>query len=103
MLDSTPEIYYHEWLSFSTFSFPENKNVKSGGKVKIIMKDVEDQRPVTDIIWFDNDYRDLFFHAGLNIVEFVKPLGNFQDPFKWINEASIPPWVIYVLDLKRIP
>ena len=51
-LVSSPEIYLHEWASFTTKDFSENQYAKSGDKVKIVMKDVEDNRPVEDIIWF---------------------------------------------------
>src|SRR6516164_4279121 len=46
MLGSTPEIYTHEWASFTTKDFPENRHAKSGDTVRIIMKDVADARPV---------------------------------------------------------
>jgi len=52
LLCSTPEIYTHEWASFTTKDFPENRTAKSGDTVQIVMKDVSDHRPVTDVIWF---------------------------------------------------
>jgi SAM-dependent methyltransferase len=97
MLDAAPENYFYEWASFSTKDFPENKNAKSGEKVKIIITDVEDKRPVEDNIWFHNDYLDLFDKAGLTLIEFHKPLGKSEEPYNWINETVISPWVIYVL------
>ncbi len=97
LVDSTPEIYFNEWLSFSTGDFPENKDVQSGGKVKIIMTDVEDRRPVEDTIWFDNDYRELFESAGMKLIETFKPLGKAGEPYEWVNETRISPWIIYVL------
>ena len=50
-LVSSPEIYTHEWASFSTKDFPENKRAKSGDKVKIIQTDTADKRAVFDINW----------------------------------------------------
>jgi len=97
IVNSTPEIYVNEWLSFSTKDFPENKKAKSGDKVKIIMTDVEDKRPVEDIIWFDNEYQNLFKTAGLKLMETLKPLGKTSEPYAWVNETKIAPWVIYVL------
>jgi SAM-dependent methyltransferase len=97
MVNSTPEIYVNEWLSFSTKDFPENKKAKGGDKVKIIMTDVEDKRPVEDIVWFDNDYRDLFSVAGLKLIETLKPLGKTSELYAWVNETTIAPWVIYIL------
>jgi len=97
IVNSTPEIYVNEWLSFSTKDFPENKKAKSGDKVKIIMTDVEDKRPVEDIVWFDNEYQNLFKTAGLKLMETLKPLGKTSEPYAWVNETKIAPWVIYVL------
>lgn len=36
---STPEIYLHEWASFSTKDFPENRQARNGDVVKIITTD----------------------------------------------------------------
>jgi SAM-dependent methyltransferase len=97
MLDAAPENYMYEWASFSTKDFPENKTAKSGDKVKIIITDVEDKRPVEDILWFNKDYLELFDKANLELIETIKPLGKDDEPFVWINETKIAPWVIYVL------
>jgi SAM-dependent methyltransferase len=97
LLDSTPEVYMNEWASFSTKDYPGNKNVRSGDKVKIIMTDVEDRRPVEDIIWFEKDYIDLFDKCNLKLVDTKKPLAKIEEPYNWINETKIAPWVIYVL------
>jgi SAM-dependent methyltransferase len=97
LLGSTPDIYMHEWLSFSTRDFPENRSAKSGETVKIIMKDVPDQRPVVDLIWFHQDYLHLFAAANLQLVAQYNPLGRPEESFTWLTETAIAPWVIYVL------
>ena len=96
-LVSSPEIYLHEWASFSTKDFPENHNAKSGDKVRIIMTDVEDKRPVEDILWTDDAYRDVYRQARLILVKTYKPLAKDSEPYEWVNETKIAPWVIYVL------
>jgi ubiquinone/menaquinone biosynthesis C-methylase UbiE len=96
-LVSAPEIYTHEWASFSTKDFPENKSAKSGDKVKIIITDTEDKRPVVDVMWSDEDYQKVFNTAGLEIVKTYRPLANENEPYQWVNETRIAPWVIYVL------
>ena len=96
-LVSAPEIYTNEWASFTTKDFPENEHAKSGDKVKIIMKDVEDKRPVEDVIWSDEDYQEVYKKAGLELVKTYKPLAKENEPYEWINETRIPPWAIYVL------
>lgn len=97
LLDSTPEIYYYEWASFTTSSFQQNLHAKSGEPVQIIMKDVEDKRPVTDIIWFEEDYSYLIQKSGFRLCDIFYPLGMPNEPYNWINEEKIPPWVIRVL------
>lgn len=96
-LVSSPEIYVNEWESFSTKDFPENKRAKCGDKVKIIVTAIDDKRPVEDIIWPDKDYRETYKKAGLKLIQTRKPLAREDEPFAWVNETKIAPWVIYVL------
>ncbi len=97
-LVSSPEIYLYEWASFTTNDFPENKKAKCGDKVRIIMKDVEDKRPVEDIFWPEKDYLDVYKKAGLDSVKTYKPLGKEEEElYQWVNETGIAPWTIYVL------
>jgi hypothetical protein len=94
---SSQDIYKHEWASFTTKDFPENRVAKTGDRVKCIVTDVEDRRPVVDVIWYDEDYRDVYERAGLEVVRTYKPLAREDESFRWVNETKIPPWVIYVL------
>jgi len=97
LLGSTPEIYTHEWASFTTQDFPQNHTARSGGTVRIVMKDVADHRPVVDFVWFHEDYLRLFAAAGLHLIASHKPLGREDEPYRWQTELSIAPWVIYLL------
>jgi ubiquinone/menaquinone biosynthesis C-methylase UbiE len=96
-LVSSPEIYTHEWASFSTKAFPENKHAKSGDKVRIIQTDTNDKRPIVDIICTPDDYQEAYERAGLEIVKAYKPLAKKDEPYSWVNETRIAPWTIYVL------
>ena len=96
-LVSSPDIYLHEWASFTTKDFPKNRKAKSGDRVKIIMTDVEDGRPVEDVVWSNDAYRENYREAGFKIEEVYKPLALDGEPFKWVNETKIAPWVIYLL------
>lgn len=100
LLCSRAEIYTHEWASFTTKDFPENRNAQSGDRVRIIMKDVEDRRPVEDFLWSHQDYLDLFAAAGLNLITHHEPLARPEEPYQWLTETKISPWVIYVLRKK---
>jgi ubiquinone/menaquinone biosynthesis C-methylase UbiE len=96
-LVSSPEIYVNEWASFSTKDFPENRTARSGDKVQIVMLDVEDRRPVEDIVWTDQDYHDVYKRAGLVTIKTYTPLARQTEPYAWVSETKIAPWVIYVL------
>jgi len=96
-LVSAPEIYVNEWASFSTQDYPENRTAASGDKVKIVMLDVEDRRPVEDIIWTDEDDHEVYRRAGLAPSEAYRPLAKQAEPYSWVSETTIAPWVIYVL------
>ncbi len=96
-LVSTPDIYLNEWASFSTKDFPENRSARSGEKVRIVMLDVGDRRPVEDILWTDEDYQALYRRAGLMPLETHRPLAKPSEAVPWVSETTIAPWVIYVL------
>jgi SAM-dependent methyltransferase len=94
---SSPEIYVHEWASFSTKDFPANRSARSGDTVRIVILDVVDPRPVEDILFTDEDYREAYRRAGLTVEGMYRPLGRPSEPVTWVSETKIPPWVIYVL------
>jgi SAM-dependent methyltransferase len=96
-LVSSPEIYVNEWASFSTKDFPANRSAQSGDKVLIVMLDVEDKRPVEDILCTDDDYREAYERSGLRLIETHRPLAKPDEPHAWVSETTIAPWVIYVL------
>jgi SAM-dependent methyltransferase len=94
---SAPEIYFHEWASFSTKDFPENRRARPGDPVKIITTDFDDRSPAVDILWPHESYLETYRDAGLAIVETRKPLATGDEPFPWISETRIAPWTIYIL------
>jgi SAM-dependent methyltransferase len=96
-LVSSPEIYTHDWASFTTSVFPENRIAKNGDIVRTIMKDVDDQRPVDDILCDDDAYREIYWRAGLTVFETYRPLALESEPYDWVSETEVAPWVIYVL------
>jgi SAM-dependent methyltransferase len=94
---SSTEIYTHEWASFTTKAYPENRKARSGDKVRIVITDVEDPRPVEDILWEDDAYQEVYKKAGLERMKKYMPLARESEPYRWVNETRIAPWVIYVL------
>ena len=94
---SSPEIYTHEWASFTTKDFPENAAASSGDVVRIVVTDHQDRRPVEDILWTDESYRALYKEASLQTIHVFKPLAKGGEPYSWVSETKIAPWVIYVL------
>jgi SAM-dependent methyltransferase len=96
-LVSSPEIYTHEWASFSTRDFPENAVARDGDLVRIITTDHADARPVEDILCTDHAYRTIYREAGLEVVKMLAPLAQGDEPYRWASETQVAPWVIYVL------
>jgi SAM-dependent methyltransferase len=96
-LVSTPEIYTHEWASFSTRDYPENREARSGDVVRIVMTDVSDRRPVEDIVCSKDSYLEIYLEAGLELVASHEPRGRADEPFEWVNETRVAPWRIDVL------
>lgn len=95
---SSPDIYTHEWLSFSTKDFPANRAARTGDVVRIIMLDVPDRRPVDDVLWERADFLEVYRRAGLRRLEEHLPLGRPDEPFAWVSECEVAPWVIDVLE-----
>ncbi len=98
---SSPEIYTREWASFTTKDFPENRSARSGDVVRVVVTDHQDRRPVEDILCCDESYQAAYREAALHAKYVLRPLADGDEPYSWISETSIPPWVIYVL--KRAP
>lgn len=96
-LVSAPEIYTHEWASFTTRDFPENAAARSGDVVRIVVTDHPDRRPVEDILCTAESYRVVYKQASLEAIQVLKPLASGDEPYPWVNETKIAPWVIYVL------
>jgi len=96
-LVSSPEIYTHEWASFSTRDFPENAQAHSGDIVRIVVTDHPDPRPVEDVVCRDESYRGLYRSVGLEVIQMLEPIAAGDEPYPWVSETQIAPWVIYVL------
>jgi ubiquinone/menaquinone biosynthesis C-methylase UbiE len=97
VLVSSPVIYWHEWVSFSTRDYPTNRTARDGDSVRIVMLDVPDRRPVVDIVCSDMHYRELFQAVGLCVADALMPLATGAESIQWVSETTIPPWTIYVL------
>jgi len=96
---SAPEIYVNEWASFSTRDFLENRHANDGDRVRIIMLDVPDRRPVEDVFCTDAHYLRLFESAGLRVLDVQRPLATGEEPTRWVSETTTAAWAIYVLGL----
>jgi SAM-dependent methyltransferase len=98
---SSPAIYVNEWASFTTRDFLENRHARDGDRVRIVMLDVPDRRPVEDVVCTDARYRRLFERAGLGVLDVQSPLATGKEATRWVSETSTAPWTIYVLS--RLP
>ena len=94
---SSPAIYVNEWASFTTQDFPENRHARDGDRVRIVMLDVPDRRPVEDVICTDDHYQRLFASAALRVLDIQRPLATGEESTRWVSETTTAPWTIYVL------
>jgi SAM-dependent methyltransferase len=94
---STPEIYTHEWVTFSTKDYPENRAARCGDVVRIVTTDYSDARPVEDIVWPHEDYLRVYREAGLELVRVERPLATGAEGISWRSETRVAPWAIYLL------
>jgi SAM-dependent methyltransferase len=97
LIVSAPEIYVNEWASFSTRDFSENRHASDGDRVRIIMLDVPDRRPVEDVFCTDAQYRRLFESAGLRVLDVHNPLATDNETTQWVSETTTAAWTIYIL------
>jgi predicted RecB family nuclease len=93
---SAPEIYLHEWASFTTRDFPENRDARDGEIVRIVTTGFQG-RPCDDVLCTDAAYRRLYAAAGLAVAAEYRPLGREGEGVAWVSETTIPPWAIHVL------
>jgi SAM-dependent methyltransferase len=94
---SSPDIYTHEWTSFSTQSYPTNTSARDGDVVQIVTREFANARPAEDILCGPDCYRDLYQRSGLDVVATYRPLGRTDDGWPWISEMDVAPWIIDVL------
>lgn len=94
---SAPEIYTHEWASFTTLPYPENGHAHDGDIVRIITREFATGTPAEDILCSNAAYREIYRSAGLEIIADYRPLGRVEDGVAYLSETEIAPWVIYVL------
>jgi len=94
---SSAAIYVNEWASFSTRDFLANRRARDGDRVRIIMLDVPDRRPVEDVFCTDAQYRRLFENAGLRVLGVHNPLATGKETTQWVSETTTAAWTIYIL------
>ena len=94
---SSPDIYTNEWASFSTKSFPTNWHARPGDIVRTIILDAGNDRPVDDVFWPDESYQDVYRRAELTVAATYRPLACGDEPYRWVSETRLAPWVIYVM------
>jgi hypothetical protein len=48
-------------------------------------------------VWPEEAYREVYGASGLEVVARRAPLGREDEPYEWVSETRIAPWVVYVL------
>lgn len=99
---STPELYTHEWVSFSTRQFPDNRTARNGDQVFSVTTQFQNGKPAADVLCTEEGYREIYRLAGVELEALHKPLGREEDGWPWVSELEIAPWAIYVLKLRHV-
>jgi SAM-dependent methyltransferase len=94
---SSPEIYTHEWASFSTRDFPENRGARDGDIVRIVTTQFRNPKPAEDVLCTAEAYQEVYASAGLAVEAAYRPLAKGDEGWQWGSETHVPPWVIDVL------
>jgi len=77
--------------------FPENQDLKSGDQLRLDITDASRTFTLYDYYWTEQDYRRTFSAAGVSVQKTLKPLGAPEDGIAWIDESTIPPFIIFIL------
>jgi len=94
---SSPEIYTHEWASFSTRRFPENRRAIDGDVVRIVTTAFPHGQPCEDVLCTDRTYRQMYADARLEVIADYRPVARGDEGVRWASETRVAPWVIWVL------
>lgn len=93
LLIGAEALYDHEWTTVKV-DFPENKNRRSGSRVRVLLTDVDLE--LYDYYWTDADYRRVLTDAGFARIDLHQPLGTPDDGIDWVTEDRVPPFSIYI-------
>ena len=88
------DFYQHDWVSIAT-DFTENKNPKSGDKMKIKIKEINLE--LSDYYWTREDYQKAAQATGLSIIERVLPKADKLDGVSWLSEVDFSPFLVLVM------
>jgi hypothetical protein len=56
-----------------------------------------DEQPVHDVLWYGADCRSAFDAAGLQVTDVHAPLASIDEPYAWVSETQVAPWVVCML------
>lgn len=87
-------MYSHNWGAINT-DFPQNKNLKSGAKVKVEF--IQEGFAIEDYYWSREDYLTVMEKANLELLEICSPLADPNDGIDWKDEVNISPISIYFM------
>ncbi|MBN1914273.1 MAG: class I SAM-dependent methyltransferase [Parachlamydiales bacterium] len=92
-ITGSEDLYSKDWFIWDS-NFSENKKLKSGKKVKLLLKDLN--IIFTDYYWKEDDYFKYYKNAGLEIINIFRPLGKTEEKYFWKDELKFPPFIIIV-------
>ena len=98
IITASEELPRGEWASFT---YPERHlTPKSGEQVRCVVRNSE--IVFSDYYWTDVDLRGVFEAGGFEVLRLHQPLAKGDEPYKWIDETTRPPWSVYLLRKRAV-
>lgn len=87
-------MYSYNWSAINT-DFPQNKNLKSGTKVKVEF--IKENFAIEDYYWNREDYLTVMEKTNFQLIEICSPLADPNDKVDWKDEIHFSPISIYFM------
>ncbi|WP_281645245.1 class I SAM-dependent methyltransferase [Parendozoicomonas sp. Alg238-R29] len=89
----------NQWLHIKT-DFPDLPPLCSGSRVRCQLRGTD--IVFEDYYWTDNDYKQAFETANLELIELHQPLGKPEDDTPWKDELHVSPMNIYITRKSKV-
>lgn len=93
VVTTSEELYYHEWVSLKV-NYPQNTNLKSGDKAKILL--CNSNLEIEDYFWTLQDFKNVSSAANFEMLKTIHPLAQETCAGEWKSETTVSPYSVMV-------